>query len=151
MSDAVFDATVVRYTNKGLTDDAKRVGAAAGIKLLQVFLQSDRKLRYNPKLKGEYQKETGSQSDLIKAFYQFLDSPRGVFVKTNQLRKAPYARARECNWPGHDDHLLAAAIDAAEVTIYYTEHRHAVCVAAVRRRFGFGFHLVPFAPELVAG
>jgi hypothetical protein len=60
----------------------------------------------------------------------------GEFVDINTLPRHLHAKMRDANWPSHDQHLLAAAVDGMDPTVYVTESRHVRSAKAVRRHFG---------------
>jgi hypothetical protein len=138
MPDYVVDATVVHLANGDLA--GRRPGNALDRRLttIEIFTRDSSRLRYNPKLLGEYRKLIQEfRNDLIELFFGLLDSERAVFVKGNTLRKAQYDMAvHKCRWPSHDQHLLAAAIGGTRVTIFVTERRHICCGTAIYRHFG---------------
>lgn len=131
MSDAVFDATVITYSNRGLLETDKTEYASAGIALLTKFVSSTRRIRVNPKLVREYEEHNVRRSDLIELFLTLLTSDRTVHSKKNTLPTHLFLKSRKAGWPTHDQHLLAAADDGA--FIYVTEQRHSVCSAKIKR------------------
>ena len=137
MPDCVLDATVVHLSNGNL---AARKRGNAFDRRLTVIEQTARgiwRLRYNPKLRGEYERLIREyRNDVIEVFFFLLDSDRTVFVKRNSLTRQQHDTARRFGWPSHDQHLLAAAIGGDDSTIFVTEARHIVCRAEAHRHFG---------------
>jgi len=137
MPDYVLDATVVAPPNRDIV--ARRLGNAVDRRLavIQQVVAGARRLRYNTKLLGEYQRLTqNSRDDVIVLFFIILDSARSVFVGRNTLSRQNYSTAVDrCRWPGHDQHLLAAALDGDDSTIVVTESRLAQCATRILRYF----------------
>jgi hypothetical protein len=125
----VIDATVIGFSNRDL--DVSQPGSALDrrINVIKQVTAGKLHLRYNPKLLKEYvQHARNPRNDVIELFFQILDSDRAEFVKSNTLRRQIYALAiGKCRWPHHDQHLLAAAVDGKEPSLFVTEQRHARC------------------------
>ena len=135
--DTVYDTTVVAYSNGQLA--GRRRGNALDRRLcvLEEFIVGVRLAWYNAVLLREYEKQiTICRNDVIEAFLARLGD-HGKRVKRSTLPRQAYARAREIRWPGHDQHLLMAALDGTNSTIFVTEEALARCSANVRREFGF--------------
>jgi hypothetical protein len=125
MADSVLDATVVAFGNGDIA--ARRPGNLFDRRLtaIEQVASGLRRLRYNTRLLGEYtQLIQERRNDVIELFFTALDDERSVLVKRNTLSRQDYARARKCRWPTHDQHLLAAAVEGNDPTIFVTESRH---------------------------
>ena len=96
-----------------------------------------RRLRYNTKLRCEYEQVVRQyRNDAIELFFAVL-ADSALFVPRNNLSRQDYATARDrCRWPGHDQHLLAAALGGDDPTIFVTEECHARCAPCILARFG---------------
>lgn len=139
MPDCVVDASVVYLANGDIA--GRRPGNVLDRRLsvLEEVASGARRLRYNQKLLSEYiQLVTDRRNDVIDALFTLLDDGRrAVFVRRNTLSRQHHARARErCNWPPHDQHLLAAAVGGDHPSIVVTEDRLNQCAAAVNLHFG---------------
>ena len=101
-------------------------------------------MRYNAKLLEEYRPFIAVlRNDVIEVFLRVL-ADRGVLVRRNTLTRQDYAAARQtCRWPSHDQHLLAAALNGDDPTIFVTEARLAECAAGILAHFAIHIaHLV---------
>jgi hypothetical protein len=106
------------------------------LRALEQIGRGVRRLRYNPKLLGEYRRVVREpRNDVIELFFNVL-SERAVLVSRNTLSRHCYAKAvRTCRWPNHDQHLLAAAIDGIDASILVTEEAHVTCANCIFRHF----------------
>jgi len=147
MPDCVVDATIIRFTNTQLA--ARKPGNAFDRRLtvLEQIVRGLRRARYNTRLLGEYTALLGQapfRNDVIEAFFAILDSSRAVRVKSNRLSQGDHAMAtRQCRWPSHDQHLLAAAIGGNRPEVMVTEVRLANCGPDISRRFGIRVVHIP--------
>jgi|SRR5208337_2809630 len=137
MPDCVLDAAVVYFANGELA--GRRSGNALD-RRLSVIEQAARgiwRIRYNPKLLGEYQRLIQeSRNDVIDLFFILLDSEHAFFVKRNTLSGPQYEIAiKKCRWPSHDQHLLAAALGGDRPTVFVSEARHVACAKKILARF----------------
>jgi hypothetical protein len=136
MPDCVVDATVIYKANGDIA--GRRSGNLLDKRLavIQQIGSGLRRLRYNPKLLTEYRRVVREpRNDVIELFFTIL-SEQAVFVKRNKLPQHSYAKAVErCCWPSHDQHLLAAAIDGVDPSIFVTEERHVNCAACILKAF----------------
>jgi len=138
MPDCVVDATVVHLANGDIA--GRRPGNVLDRRLavIERVGRGISRLRYNPKLLGEYRQlvegPDAYRNDAIELFFTAL-TERAFFVPRNTLSRQDYATAKECGWPGHDKHLLAAAIGGDDSTVFVTERRLAQCADHVLRRF----------------
>lgn len=137
MPDCVIDASVVAFSNGDLK--GKRPGNVFDrrLKVIEKVCAGDLRLRYNTKLLREYQQLIKApRNDVIEVFYSVLDSGRAVLVRRNVLSRQDYAMATtKCRWPSHDQHLLAAARDGNDPTIFVTEDHLAGCAQKVFKYF----------------
>jgi len=139
MSDAVIDTTVVALSNVRLTCLKEGSNLHARIRLLKQCYAGERRIRFNGRLRAEYDsKVSGIENDFVRLFFELLDSSRSIFVKKSTLSRQFYDRARnDCGWPGHDQHILAAGVGGEQVVLFVTEERHCNCRAAIKRVFDF--------------
>lgn len=145
MPDCVLDATVVAFANGDLA--ARRRGNVFDRRLLVIeeVVRGHRRLRYNTRLLGEYSRLIQEyRNDVVHLLFQVLDSERSVRVPRSSLSRQNYDTATtRCGWPSHDQHLLAAAVDGLDPSIFVTEKVLADCAAPVRRHFHI--HVVQLA------
>jgi hypothetical protein len=137
MPDCVLDASVVALSNGDLA--GRRSGNMLDRRLLvlEEVIADHRRLRYNARLLGEYQRLIQDyRNDVIELLFRVLDSDRSVRVSRNNLTSQNHAMAtRRCRWPSHDQHLLAAALDGVDPSIFVTEDRLARCAAQILTHF----------------
>ena len=137
MHDAVFDASVVAFSNGDLA--GRRSGNAIDVRLRTVenALSGRSRVRYNPKLLKEYGDHVKHyRNDVIASFFALLDSQKSVFVKRNTLSSSKHDLANgRCRWPSHDQHLLAAAVGGNKPEVFVTEGALAACSACIKRHF----------------
>ena len=137
MPDCVLDATVVAYANGNLT--GRRHGNILDRRLVIIEMvgSGDLRLRYNSKLLGEYEQLIKDRrNDVIEVFFAVLDSERAVRVRRNALSRQNHVKATtKCRWPVHDQHLIAAAIDGDEPSLFVTEKCLADCAAKIWAHF----------------
>ena len=135
MHDCVVDATVIHMANGDIS--GRRPGNVLDKRLtaLHQISSGARRLRYNPKLLGEYQRVARERrNDIIELFFTAL-AERAILVTRNKLPRHIYATAIQmCGWPSHDQHLLAAAVGGVRPSILVTEQGHLNCAACIRRR-----------------
>jgi hypothetical protein len=136
MRDTVYDTSFVVYSNGDLA--GRRASNVLDRRLAKIeeFLVGSRVAWYNDKLFGEYQSKIKvSRNDVIEAFLiRLVDAGRRVARST--LSATNYARAREARWPGHDQHVLAAAVVGTRTTVFVTEKALSDCAGSVEREFG---------------
>jgi hypothetical protein len=137
MADCVVDATIVGMANQDIA--AREPGNVFDQQLILIeeIAHGARRLRYNPKLLSEYEPLTKTHlNDVIDLFFTAL-TDQGILVKRNKLLRHHFLIAKNrCGWPSHDQHLLAAAIDGDEPTIFVTEEYLAGCAPQILQRFG---------------
>lgn len=136
MSDCVIDAALIHLSNGDLA--GRRPGNVLDrrLKVIEDVGEGKRRPRYNQKLFGEYQCLTKKlRNDVVAAFIQVL-TDSGVRVKRNCLKSRDHGKATKCGWPSHDQHLLAAALEGQNPTIFVSEWKHGTCAASVLRVFG---------------
>jgi len=137
MPDCVVDAAVLYYANGALV--GRRPGTILDRRLtvIEQAARGTRRVRYNSKLLGEYRRVVQEfRNDVIEIFFSVLDSDRAVFVRRNNLSRQHYDVAvNRCRWPGHDQHLLAAALGGIDPTIFVSEDRHVQCRLVIYRHF----------------
>ncbi len=136
MPDCVVDATVVAMANGDIA--GRRAGNVLDRRLavLEEVARGARRLRYNAKLLDEYRPFIAVfRNDVIEVFFRVL-ADRAVLVRRSTLTRQDHTTAtRTCRWPSHDQHLLAAALDGDDSTIFVTEARLAGCAAAILAHF----------------
>ncbi len=94
-----------------------------------------RRAIYNKRLLAEYMAHVMTcRNDAIAAFIRRL-ADIGLMAKRNTLSASDHAKAMSLGWPSHDQHLLAAALEGNESTVFVIEDALAVCAAGVKRRF----------------
>jgi hypothetical protein len=139
MPDCVIDASVVALANGDIA--GRRPGNIFDRRLavIEETVSGLRRLRYNSKLLGEYTDHIRERrNDVLEALFALLDDTnRSVFVRRNTLSRQHYDSATDkCQWPSHDQHLLAAAIDGDNPSIVVTEERLQQCAGKILRHFG---------------
>lgn len=144
MPDCVLDATVVGFANGDIA--GRRRGNVFDLRLaaIEKVVNGVRRLRYNPRLLHEYKQLTRIyRNDVIELLFRVL-ADQAVLVRRNTLARQDYVRAtRDCGWPSHDQHLLAAALGGIDPVIVVTEERHAQCAEQILRCFAMHVeHLV---------
>jgi hypothetical protein len=135
MADSVIDTSVVSMANGQIA--GRRQGNALDRRLLAIedVAYGRRRMRYNPRLLVEYRRIVRIyRNDVIELFFTAL-TERAVFVPRNTLSRQDNAKARKCKWPGHDQHLLAAAVGGIQPTIFVTEADLHACAASVLAYF----------------
>lgn len=137
MPDCVVDATVVALSNGNIA--GRRTGNLLDRRLtvLEQIARGARRLRYNSKLLHEYQQLIQEyRNDVIETLFNLLDDTRhAILVRRNSLSRQDHAKATECGWPNHDQHLLAAALNGIDPAIVVTEERHRDCACAILQHF----------------
>ena len=139
MPDCVVDATVVHLSNGDIAGRKPGNMLDRRMSVLEEVVAGARRLRYNQKLFGEYTELVRERrNDVIDALFEVLDDTRrSVRVPRNTLSRQHHERARNrCDWPSHDQHLLAAALDGDNPSIAVTEQRLNQCAGAIFRHFG---------------
>ena len=93
-------------------------------------------MRFNGKLRDEYLAHIReSRNDAIEILLGALDNPSiATFVEYDQLPKEKWIIAKECSWPSHDQHLLAAAMEGHKPVVFVTEHRLSSCHSKIYRK-----------------
>jgi hypothetical protein len=137
MPDCVLDASVVAYANGDLKGSRPGNVLHRRLHVIQQVCAGDLRLRYNPKLLREYEEHTRAlRNDVVELFFAVLDSDRAVLVRRNVLSRQNYAKAtNKCSWPSHDQHLLAAALDGDNPSIFVTEEHLAACAPKILTHF----------------
>jgi hypothetical protein len=139
MPDCVIDASVVVLANGDIA--GRRPGNLFDRRLavIEETVRGLRRLRYNSKLLGEYADHVREhRNDVLEALFALLDDKnRSVFVRRNSLSRQHHESAtNKCQWPSHDQHLLAAAVDGDNPSIVVTEERLQRCADNILRHFG---------------
>jgi hypothetical protein len=135
MPECVFDASFIGKANGLLTGE--RIGNLLNRRLtaMRSVTTGQSSVRYNGKLLSEYiaiVKE--HRNDVVEQFFELLDKGPNIRTKST-LSRTDKAKANECRWPTHDQHVLAAAIGGVEVTIHVTENTLGCCAPKVKRIF----------------
>lgn len=134
MADTVFDASFVAVSRGNLS--GRRPGNVLDRRLRKIeeFLRGARIAWYNDRLLTEYVEHLkGDRNDVIQAFLIRLAD---VGKRTRSTLSRPnYVKARTARWPTHDHHVIAAAIEADNCTIFVTETALENCAAAIKRTF----------------
>jgi hypothetical protein len=143
MAEWVFDATVIGISNTDLRRRRRGNALDRRLVLIENAVSGVARVRYNRKLLGEYQRLASQyKNDVIELFFAILDSGGAVLVGRNTLSRQEYSLALACRWPSHDQHLLAAAVGGAAVTVFVTEARHVQCASKIRRNFAISIQEV---------
>jgi hypothetical protein len=135
MPDCVLDATVVAMANGDIA--GRKPGNAFDRRLVVIEQLGSGafRLRYNSKLREEYLRIVREyRNDVIDLFFIVL-TERAYLVGRNTLSRQNHATARTCEWPGHDQHLLAAALGGVDPLLFVTEQQHSKCGRCILRRF----------------
>lgn len=93
---------------------------------------------HGPKLRHEYSQQLKQFNghDLAEAFVQVIGAPdRADRFERDNLSSPHHARARECVWPSHDDHLLGVGLQRSPSRILTTELALGRASAKVSRHF----------------
>lgn len=91
----------------------------------------------NKKLIGEYRAKVASQgfrNEAVMSFFTYVVD-HGVDSGRSTLSSPDYSKLRDCRWPSHDQHVIAACGNARQVEIQVTEAAHEKCAAAIKREF----------------
>lgn len=138
MAECVFDASFIAKANGSCSGANNGNLLQRRLNAVQSVTSGASRLRYNQKLLNEYLKHVQEcRNDLVELFFEILDSDKAIRVKRSTLCKADNAKANDCRWPSHDQHILAAAIGGTNVVIYVTEKTLGSCGVAVKRIFSF--------------
>jgi hypothetical protein len=135
MTNVVYDTILIAQANGAIA--GRRAGNVMDLRLaaIEKFLKGMRVAWYNSKLEKEYgEKIKQTRNDVIEAFIIRL-ADHGKRSKRSSLSRQEHARARDLGWPSHDQHLLAAAIDAGDAMISTSEVALRACSKALRREF----------------
>lgn len=137
MTDCVIDATIIGLSNDELANRVQGNSLDHKLQIVEQVTSGIRRVRYNSKLLNEYERLVGQyQNDVIHLFFIILDSPRAFRVGRNSLSRQHHASAvNDCGWPSHDQHLIAAALDGIDPSIFVTEFHHAICASRIWRHF----------------
>src|SRR6266851_785662 len=137
MKHTVYDTSFVAYSNGELAGRRPNNVLDRRLSKIEEFVEGKRVAWYNDKLFGEYRDRVRhTRNDVIDAFLiRLADAGRRVARST--LSTPNYAKARKAQWPSHDQHLLAAAVEATRATIFVTEKALEDCAGTVKREFGF--------------
>lgn len=136
MGNTVYDTSFLALSNGDIA--ARKRGNVFDRRICKIeeFIKGARIAWYNNKLFAEYTMHVAQRrNDVVEAFFLRL-ADHGKKAKRNTLSTPQYAQCRQTRWPTHDQHLLAAAIEAGNSTIFVTEQALADCAATVKRRFG---------------
>jgi hypothetical protein len=154
MPESVYDASIIGYANVSLGDPTgeRRQFLEDLIAAIHRVLSGRDRLRVNTTLRTEYEQVArGVRNDVVDQFFAILTGEGAVAAK-NSLRSFENDRAHKCNWPSHDRHLIAAAIDGVGVTIHVTENRLGRCANKVWQVFKIRIeHIRPVLPEVTDG
>jgi hypothetical protein len=146
MAEAVYDASFIAYANCSLDDptDDRRDFLGQLVAAIGLAVSGQARIRWNKALRAEYDDIVKVQhNDLVDQFFAILTGENATFVARNSLRRHENARAQDCNWPQHDRHLIAAAIEGKSVTIHVTERRLGQCTKKVWQVFRIRVNYVP--------
>lgn len=135
MANTVYDTSFVAMSNGDLA--GRKPGNVLDRRLSKIeeFINGKRVAWYNNRLFHEYQVHIQHRrNDLIEVFFRCL-ADSGRKARRNVLSARDYATCCQVRWPTHDQHLLAAAIEAGKSSIFVTEKTLAACAQAVRRKF----------------
>jgi len=146
MAEAVYDSSFIGYANVSLDDPTaeRREFLRQLVAAIALVVSGQTSLRWNKALRTEYDDIVKvHQNDAVDQFFAILTSENATFVAKNSLRKHENVRAHDCNWPQHDRHLIAAAIDGTNVTIHVTERRLGVCTERMWRILRIRVNYVP--------
>ena len=136
MPNTVYDAAFVAYSNGDLVGRKRGNVLDKRLKAIEQFLTGERVAWYNNKLFTEYEMHVRlRRNDLIDAFFMRLVDVGRKAIRS-RLSRPHFATATEIRWPSHDQHLLAAAIEAEDATKFTTEEVLANCARGARRCFG---------------
>jgi hypothetical protein len=136
MPNTVYDAAFIAFSNGALVGRRRGNLLDKRLATIEEFVNGRRVAWYNNKLLSEYEMHIKQRrNDVIDTFFiRLVDAGRKA--TRNTLSRTHFATATKIRWPSHDQHLLAAAIEAGNATIYVTEELLGNCAANVRRNFG---------------
>jgi hypothetical protein len=147
MAESVFDASFIGYANSSLDDPTphRREFLRQLLNAITSVISRQSNLRCNQKLLSEYEGHLKvRRNDVIDQFITILDSEETVKLSGSTLRSPHKARANDCRWPSHDQHVLAAAIDGTNVTIHVTERVLGLCAQDIWRKFRIRINYVAY-------
>ena len=136
MKDTVYDTEVIARANRHIHKGVISGNLSHRLDLITECVTGKRIALYNNTLRYEYTtiiKE--HRNDIIDLFIRGL-TDYGKPCR-NTLSRQDYHRAKPIRWPAHDRHLLAAATDGIDTTIFVVEPRLHNCAEKVLRIFGF--------------
>ena len=137
MRDTVYDTSFVAYSNGELAGRKANNVLDRRLSKIEEFVEGKRVAWYNDKLLGEYRdKVRRTRNDVIETFLIRL-ADAGRRAARSRLSRTNYAKALKAQWPSHDQHLLAAAIEGTRATIFVTEKVLEDCAKSAKREFGF--------------
>ncbi len=131
-SEAVFDICLIHYA--GL--DVRQNLSTDRVEAVREGIRGNPRPRFSPMLAHLYRERLKflEGNELFQSFVHALDDPsRSTRVEKSGLRRHETQKARDCNWPSHDDLLLAVAIPEPACAIRTTEQRLARCRQALQR------------------
>jgi hypothetical protein len=135
MSNTVYDTTVVAYANGALVGRSPGNALDRRLRAIEDFVNGERVAWYNERLLAEYIAAlVDYRNDVIELFVTRL-SDYGRKANRSTLSRQNHSRAQDLRWPDHDQHLLAAAIEAPRPTILVTEDNLHRCSSEVKRVF----------------
>ena len=108
--EVVVDTTVLVGANSILTERPKSNSKfQRRLNLLTKIRKGSFAVLISEKLLQEYQEKIPMpRNDFVIAFFKIIDS-KGAISNYSQWRHNDIAKARECRYPRHDDHILRTA------------------------------------------
>ena len=137
MPEAVFDTSFLHTANGPYSGQKNSSALNRRLTAIRGVNSGHSRVRYNDKLLAEYSNSLKvHRNDVIEQFIELLDSKKAIRLPSSTLRHADKAKANECRWPTHDQHVLAAAVGGSGVVIHVTENALGACAKKVKRIFG---------------
>ena len=143
MPECVFDTSFIAYANSPLVGEWEGNLLNRRLVAIRSVTTGQSRVRYNQKLLTEYIAHAREhRNDVVDQFFELLDSAQAIRVPRNRLCRTDNAKAENCGWPSHDQHVLAAAIGGIDVMIHVTEGALGKCSKKIKRVFGFAINHV---------
>ena len=136
MPNVVFDTSFIALSNGDLAGRRKGNVMDRRLHKIERVANGEAIVWYNKRLLYEYETHLLEfRNDIVEIFiHRLADSGRRAARST--LSAVNYAKANAARWPAHDQHILAAAIEAVVCEVCVTEEALGNCANGIRRAFG---------------
>src|SRR5437764_2286759 len=124
----VVDTNVLQKANAPLEHEPKaRRKIQHRLDLLKRIVAKEVKVLYSLRLMHEYRTQIPTpRNEYLRTFFEVLTAGGGGLLNWRTPWKEGRLAARECRYPGEDDHVLRTALHD-EPTIIYTEEERMLC------------------------